>query len=425
VLPPLTADDGGYVQLDTGGYQLLLDYGRSSFLTTTFTELLQGKTRKELIHDKIVIIGVAADSVKDIFFTPVNRSFLSHRTSFGIEIHAQLVSQLLRLAKGESKPPRFVGNGPECLWMLFWGVLAGMAAASAKTLAGFLSSSVVGFILFFSALCVFFQDGLWLPVTPALLSYVLCGSIAMAFMTFGERSDKKTIMQIFSRHVSQDVAQMIMHHKDKILDGGRPISQKLTATVLFVDVKGFTSVAEGLEPQQLMDWLNAYLGEMTAVIIQHGGVVNKYIGDAIMAIFGVPVARESDEEIARDAVNAVACAMEMGAAVEAMNQAMVSQVTPRVQVRIGINTGLLIAGCVGNDQRMEYTVLGDTVNIAARLESLKLDQEQLVSDRDWRLCVGEATWNLVHERFHGVLVGNMELKGKATRVAVYQVLGRV
>ena len=423
VLAPLNKSDGGYVNLDSGGYQLLLDYGRQEFPATTFSEVVAGRNDQDLLRDKIVIIGVAAESVKDNFFLPIRRSLLSSGgTNHGIEIHAHLASQLLRLARGESKVPRFVGDGPEYLWMLFWGVLAGMAAAMARTILGFAIISGEGLLLWCVTTFVAFRLGVWLPVMPGLLAYLLCGGIVMTFMTFGEKSDNKTIMQIFSRHVSHDVAQMIMLHKDKILDGGRPISRKLTATVLFVDIKGFSRVAEGLEPQQLMEWLNAYLGEMTAVIIRHQGVVNKYIGDAIMAIFGVPFARDSEAEITRDAINAVACALEMGAAVEAMNLTKTSRAAPRVQVRIGVNTGVLVAGCVGNDQRLEYTVLGDTVNIASRLESMQRDLPPQAGDRDWRLYVSEATWQLVGDRFVGEHVGKMELKGKSRRVDVYDVL---
>jgi adenylate cyclase len=421
VLAPLTAKDGGYVGLDHRGYQILLDYGRQGFAETTLGEVLAGKCPPELIRDKIVIIGVAAESVKDIFFLPVKRGFLSQSSHYGMEIHGHLASQLLRLALGESAAPRFVGDGPECLWMLFWGVLAGMAAARARTILGFAVTSVEGLILWGIATYLLFSLGLWLPVAPSLFSYLLCGTLAMTLMTFGERSDNMTIMRIFSCHVSPDVAQMIMLNKDKILDGGRPISRKLTASVLFVDVKGFSRVAEGLEPQQLMDWLNAYLSEMTAVIIRHQGVVNKYIGDAIMAVFGVPFARDSEAEIGQDAINAVACALAMGEAVEAMNRAEYPDDGPLVRIRIGVNTGLLVAGCVGNEQRMEYTVLGDTVNIASRLESMQRDLLPQETDRQWRLYVSQATWQRVCHRFEGEHVGNMELKGKACRVDVYDV----
>lgn len=422
VLAPLTPNDGGYVGLDTRGYQFLLDYGRGAFQSTTLSELLDARTEAAQIRDRVVIVGVAAESVKDIFFTPVKRSLLSPGSSYGIEVHAQIVSQLIRLAKGESAGYAFLGAGWEQLWFLFWGMSAALVAARSKRLSTFSVLIVVGLGLFGAVAGLLFARGVWLPVIPALLSYILCGGMAMAVMTFGERSDKKTLLQIFSQHVSQDVARLIIDHKEKLLADGRPISQKLTATVLFVDVKGFTSVAEGLEPQQLMDWLNAYLGAMTDVIIRHQGVINKYIGDAVMAIFGVPFARDSEAEIRQDAVNAVASALAMGQAVEGMNQALSSWDRPRAQIRIGINTGPLVAGCVGNEQRMEYTVLGDTVNIASRLEGLKLGGGAAETG-DFRLYVGETTWQLVRGRFTGRHIGNMELKGKQTRVNVYQVLG--
>lgn len=424
VLAPLGSSDGGYVNLDDGGYQILLDYSRAEFAATNFTEVVAGRVDPGLIRDTVVIIGVAAESVKDIFFVPVKRSAFSARSRHGIEVHAQQLSQLLRMAHGESEPSRFASDSEETLWMLFWGVLAGLAAISRRSMPRFVATTVEGFLLWGMATYVLFICGIWLPVMPALLSYLFCGGIAMTFMTFAERSDNKTILQIFSRHVSADVARMIMLNKDKILDGGRPISRKLTASVLFVDIRGFSKVAEGLEPQQLLDWLNGYLGKMTEIIISHQGVVNKYIGDAVMAIFGVPFARDSDSLIIQDAINAVSCALEIGAAVEAMNQAERIGNSVRVEVRIGVNTGFVVAGCVGNEQRMEYTVLGDTVNIASRLESMQGELLPRPVNRDWRLYVSEATWQRVGDHFQAEHVGRMELKGKTRLVDVYQVVGR-
>lgn len=176
-------------------------------------------------------------------------------------------------------------------------------------------------------------------------------------------------MQLFSRHVSREVADKIWQERDHLFEGGRPRPQELVATVLFMDFKGYTAASETMSPPALMDWINSYLDTMTKVIMGHGGVIDDYAGDAIKADFGVPLRRESDEEVARDAVNAVTCALAMEQAMLRLNDEHARKGLPTVGMRVGIHTGPLVAGCLGSAQRMKYTTIGDTVNTAAHLEN--------------------------------------------------------
>src|SRR5208283_2020857 len=130
--------------------------------------------------------------------------------------------------------------------------------------------------------------------------------------SFHEKKERGQLMQLFSKQVSPDIAQALWEQRDDFLAGQRPRPQKLTATVLFTDLEGFSATSEKLEPALLMDWLNEYMEAMATAIMSHQGVIEKYIGDAIMAVFGVPLARTSQDEIKRDARNAVRCALAMG-----------------------------------------------------------------------------------------------------------------
>ena len=193
-------------------------------------------------------------------------------------------------------------------------------------------------------------------------------------------------------------------------------------TVLFLDFKGYTSASEKMTPQALMAWVNAYLDAMTQVIMKHDGVIDDYAGDSIKANFGVPLKRASNEEVAKDACNAVACALEMEQEMHRMNERHEKDGLPTVGMRIGIHTGPVLAGCVGSAERMKYTTVGDTVNAAARLESL--DREvvaEIPGRRPCRILISETTAQLLDSRFQLERLGEVSVKGKAQAIVTFRV----
>ena len=172
-----------------------------------------------------------------------------------------------------------------------------------------------------------------------------------------------------------------------------------------------------------MTWLNDYMDEMSSIIIAEGGMINKYIGDAIMAIFGVPVKKTDEEGIRADALSAVESALRMREKLQELNQHWQAQGLPTIGMRIGIHTGVLVAGTLGGQQRMEYTVIGDTVNVASRLESF---DKAIVSEADphCRILIGEPTWGLVNADYVTRPIGDCQLKGKHQILKIYDVLCR-
>lgn len=230
-------------------------------------------------------------------------------------------------------------------------------------------------------------------------------------------------MQLFSNQVSPDIAQALWEQRDEFLAGNRPRSQKLTATVLFTDLKGFSTTSEGLEPAALMDWLNEYMEVMANAVMAHQGVVEKYIGDSIMAVFGVPIPRVSQEQIVQDARNAVRCALAMGKEMERLNALWKQRGLPACSTRVGIHTGALVAGSLGSTERQEYTVIGDSVNIASRLESFDKDATDAnLRDDNCRILISDATRLLLNEKFQLLPVGTMSLKGKSEKVMIHRVV---
>ena len=227
-------------------------------------------------------------------------------------------------------------------------------------------------------------------------------------------------MNLFARHVAPEVADTLWRERERLVTGGRLLPQSLIATVLFADIRGFTPIAEILEPAQLMDWLNVYMGAMTQVIMAHGGVIKQYVGDEVMALFGVPIPRQTEAEIAHDAVQAIQCALAMSEQLQQLNLKWARQGSPTIAVRVGIYTGPLVAGSLGNSQRLEYAVVGDAVNIASRLESFDKEAHDFANNR-CRILIGETTFRYLDGRFRVTEMGRVKFKGKQQEIAVYRV----
>ncbi|MBN2373563.1 adenylate/guanylate cyclase domain-containing protein, partial [bacterium] len=427
---PFETNDGGYAGADARGYQFLLDFkgGQSAFKTFSMMELLSEKIRPEDIHDRIVMIGVTAESVRDFFCTPLNTVTDSAEDSSkmpGVVLHAQIVSQLLRSATEGDRPIRVLDDRYEWLLIMVFGILSGILALFRHSVLRFSLLVLAGLILLGIGSLLLFNAGWWVPVVPVAISWLTASAILNAFLSHQENVQKRLLMQLFSRHVSKDVAEVIWRQRDRFMEDGRPRPLRLTATVLFGDLKGFTSVSEMLDPQILMDWLNGYMKAMSHLVMEHSGVVNKFIGDAIMAVFGIPLPRKSPEEISLDARNAVDCAIAMSSEIRGLNILWEKQNLPSMKMRIGIFTGPLIAGSLGSKMRMEYTVIGDTVNIASRLEGLYKDQEDADLEKNGcRIFIGEETRLHLDPSFQTRLEGSVTLKGKGKEITIYRVTGK-
>jgi adenylate cyclase len=422
---PLKPDDGGYSAIDARGYQHLMDFRGGPFKSFNLTEALNGFIPKDALSGKIVIIGVTAESLKDFFFTPMSKAMSSDKLINGVELHGLMVSQLLRAALDGESPLTFIREKYEWGWIFLWALIGTLLGLRIRSLSRLFLSITGGLVILAGITYFTFVRGLWLPVVAPVFSFLVPAAVVTAYLSYKEKAERNMLMQLFSRHVSSDVAEAIWKDRDKFMNNGRPVSQKLTATVLFTDLKGFTSISEKMDPQTLMDWLNEYMDAMAVVIIRHKGVINKYIGDAVMAIFGVPVAKKNDDEISEDAISAVECALDMGEELKRLNSSWRQRDIATVHMRVGIFTGPLVAGCLGGSQRMEYTVIGNTVNTASRLESFgKEGVEHDFSANPCRILIGQATLKYLVGRYVTKRIGDVSLKGKEEKIEVYMVMGR-
>jgi adenylate cyclase len=328
------------------------------------TYLLSGKVDPRVIKDKVVLVGVDTESVKDFFYTPYSYGSQVRPIS-GLALHAQIVSQLLRSALEGSKQIAVMSDTQEAAWTLLWGIMGGALGLWVRSPSRLLLSGVTGLVILSLSVYFAFLSGWWIPSVPPAMAWLGAAALVTAYMLSLEKKERALLMQLFSRHVAPEVAETIWKQRDQFMDGGRPRSQKFTATVLFTDLRGFTSVSEKMDPQALLDWLNVYMEAMAQMVMNHGGVVDNYIGDSIKADFGVPLPRTAEAAISQDAVAAVSCALAMERELKRLNTVWQQEKLPTVEMRIGIFTGPVVGGSLGSAQRLKYTTVGDTVNIAS------------------------------------------------------------
>jgi adenylate cyclase len=423
-IAPFEHSDGGYVNADARGYQFLLDYLgiQKPLAMVTLSDIFSDPLAVAGAQGRIVLVGVAAESVNDYFFAPVEVADGIDRIP-GIALHALAIDQLLRLASGESAPITSISNRLEVVLVWAWCLGGGAVAVLARSLLVFVVAAAAGIVLIGAAGYLGSNNAVWVPVVTPATGWVLSAALMTAYLSVQERRARAVLMSLFSRHVAPDVARLIWEERDQILKDGHVHSQQLMVTVLFTDMVGFTSVSERLGPEALMEWLNEYMDAMTRLVIENHGVIDKYIGDAIMAVWGVPFAHQTEEQIASDAILAVKTALAMRNRLEVMNARWREQGLPPISMRVGIHTGLIVAGSLGSAQRTDYTVIGDTVNIASRLESY--DKSYNPDNSICRILIGSTTERYVRGAFQVWPVGNVELKGREQAVEAYRVTGPI
>ena len=425
-IPPLPNDFGGYRKLDNRGYQFMLGYPGlpDHFATYSLSDLLDGRIPERKLADRVVLFGGMAESLNDRLLVPIanQQGEVLRADLFGVELQGFIISQLINLGLQGEATLASVSNSMLYLWLLVWVSIAAIVGSKLHGSWHYALVFVLGLLLLVGVGQWALRFGLWLPSTAPMLGWTLALLLVGGYLAKRERDERRTMMQIFSRHVSHDVAQNIWQKRQELMQEGQLRPQKLTATVLFTDIKGFTTVSERLSSEALMEWLNAYMDAMTGVVLEHGGVINKYIGDAIMVMFGVPFPRQKEDEIKKDAQDAVACAKAMAKALKSINQKLVADGFPPVAMRVGVYTGPLVAGSLGSSDRQEYTVIGDTVNVASRLESYgKSKGDQVIESTECRILIGESTYQYLEQSDSVTAVGSVKLKGKEEAITIYQV----
>lgn len=363
-------------------------------------QILQGQkpdVDPAIFKDKMIFVGATASGLFDVFETP----FAGGRMP-GIQVHAAVADDFLsnRFLTPSSSGVRLLVVTVCALAVGIVGVMIPAWWAAAAT-AAFLG-------LFAWTATLMFAGGYWLNLSqPALASSVaLFGGVAYQY--FVEGREKRKVKRLFGQYVSKDVFEHLVAHPELARLGG----QRREMTVLFSDIRGFTTVTERGQPEEIVGMLNEYFSRMVDIVFRHKGTLDKFVGDMVMALFNAPL------DDPRHADHAVEAAIDMMAELEVLNARWRGEGRfDKLDIGIGINTGPMIAGNIGSEAIMSYTVIGDAVNLGSRLESLN-------KQYGTRVIISDATRRQLTGRYHFRPLGDVVVKGKSEPVAIFEVVGR-
>lgn len=377
--------------------------GRPTFTSYSFydvfysqQQLLEGQKPEvdpAVFKDRIVIVGATAEGVKDIFTTPFSSGDIS-----GPEVHANLVDAFMSHRSIEPAPSYVT-------WLLVIAAAVGVGIAGGLLDAWWTSAvvAVMAFVLVWQSV-YWFERGVWIAVTVPSLTLILAFVGDLAWKYFVEGREKRQVKKLFSRYVSKDVYEQLVADPSRAALGGA----RRHMTVLFSDIRGFTTMSEKGTPEDVVAQLNQLFTRMVRVVFDHRGTVDKFVGDMIMALYGAPLDDEDHAE------HAVQTALAMIKTLQEMNGEWAAAGRPTLDIGIGINTGDMIAGNVGSESIMSYTVIGDAVNLGARLESLN-------KDYGTRIIISEATRARLQGSYDIHPLGDVIVKGKSKPVAIFEV----
>ncbi len=366
--------------------------------TYSAADVLEGKVDPKVFDGKLVLIGASAVGLWDLKVTPVASAFP------GVQVHATLLDNML--TGDVLRVPRWselVHTG--CILVV--GVLLTCVIARGRPWSSFvLTLSFVVLAMLFSVLCLKQYRLVFVPVWPLLTMAILYPVLTM-MKYWEEERGKRRVRQMFGAMVSDDVLRYLERNPRSFSLSGR----KAEVTVFFSDIVGFATISERLPPDRVSLLLNRYLTPMTEIILSRRGLVDKYEGDLIMAEWGVPF------PLPDHAVQACLAAIEQQEKLDAIRPILQAEFGVVLQVRMGLNTGTVTAGNMGSDRRFQYTVLGDTVNQAARFEPAN-------KEYGTRIIIGETTWEAARDAVEARLLDRIVVRGLTRPVTIYELLGR-
>ena len=418
-IQPLQANSGGYHGLDHGGVQRMLAFHRlGSFPSWSLRELLAGQVPEASLRGSLVLIGSEAPSLRDGFRVPFAgpQPGRSLRLA-GVELHAHRLAALIDLQGG-----RLLGLRAAPPWLnsalLVSAVLAGVALGEGI---GALRRSqitvlavAIGMVV---ATAVSLASGWWFDAASPLAALAALAAAAWTRRAQEQQQQRQELQGLLQQTTSTSVAGELWRQRELLLEGGRFPGRRLELTVLFTDIEHFTQVAEQLDPEALLAWLNRGMAAMVGPVQGEGGLVNKFTGDGLLAVFGAPLDRGTQLE----GLAAVQAAATIRRALATLNAQLRAEGLPEMRVRIGIHTGPVLAGSVGTPERWEFSVVGDTVNCAARIEGLQCNEGPSPA---CRVLLSGTTLALVRETIRGPwkLWGTLPLSGRSTAVEVWELL---
>lgn len=379
--------------------RLLINYlgPAKTFPQYSVSDILNGRISADKLNGKIVLVGATATGIYDMRVTPFSSAYP------GVEIHATVIDNILHqnflIHSGWT---RFLDL---CL-IIVVGLIMGFAVPRVKAMAGIgLSLALISaFVLVNTA--IFVRYNVWMnliyPVLTMITIYI--GITVYRYVT--EEREKKKVRGAFQYYLTASVINEILKDPSKLKLGG----DKKNLSVMFSDIRGFTSISEKLTPEELVHLLNEYLTAMTDVVFKYDGLLDKYIGDAIMAVFGAPLDQPDH------ALRACRTAIDMMSELRRLREKWAAEGRPDVNIGVGVNTGDMVVGNMGSLMRFDYTVMGDSVNLASRLEGTNKEYKTNV-------IISEFTHEQIKEELFCRELDAVQVKGKKLPVRIFELLG--
>jgi len=350
----------------------------------------------EVFKDSIVFVGTSAVGTSDLKAIPMTAS------APGVMLHAFLANNYLQ--NDFMSPPN---KRLTYLSILIGVFLTSWAVMFSKRLFTRVIFPLSMIVIYIGYALVSFKLNKQVEMAPFIFSTFSTGFLSFGYLTFTEGFEKRRVSHLFSQYVSKDVLDEVLHNYGEYLKSSA--GQKVEITVLFSDIRGFTTMSETEQPERIVEMLNVHFGVMADIILKHNGTIDKYIGDAIMAFWGAPVRTADHAELA------VLAGQEMLEGLKEVNRILKERgFEHEIKVGIGINTGVATIGNIGSEQKKNYTVVGDTVNLSSRLESI-------TKEYGTPLLFSEYTYEKIKDKIKCRHVDNVKVKGREQSVDIYTV----
>ncbi len=359
-----------------------------------FFRLLEEDLDEEL-KNKIILVGATAPDLHDEKPTPFSKG----TQMTGVEIQGNIVNMLMRNYR--ITPFSYELN---VAWIFLASLIAALIFKKAPKINQAILANLALGLIYFTSLLLIFEKGGSANLIHINLAWILSTAALSSYRYIEKEEEQSKLKSVFAKYVAGDVLDEIIKNPGKVILGG----EEKEITVLFSDIRGFTSMAEKIPAREVVAILNRYFDIMSKEILKHGGVIDKYIGDAIMAYWGAPL---KDPEQADKALSA---SKSMLAELKKLNEELRLSGADEINIGIGLYTGPAIVGNIGAENRFDYTAIGDTVNVAARLNGLSKEYKSM-------LIIGESTKNKLTKNTPLVELGSTKLRGRNEAINIYTI----
>jgi adenylate cyclase len=378
--------------------RLLINYlgPAKTFPHYSITDILNGRLSPDTFKGKIVLVGATATGIYDLRVTPFSPVYP------GVELHATVLDNILhRNFLEQSAWTTFI----DVCNIVAFGMIMGIVIPRVKAVQGIILALLLvgGFVV--GNTIVFAKFNTWINMIYPVLTMMTIYLVITVYRYFTEEREKKKIRGAFQYYLTASVITEILKDPSKLKLGG----DRKNLTVMFSDIRGFTTISEKLTPEELVSLLNEYLTVMTDIVFKYEGLLDKYIGDAIMAVFGAPLEQPDH------ALRCCRTALEMMAELKVLQERWAREGRPYVDIGVGINSGDMVVGNMGSNMRFDYTVMGDNVNLSSRLEGIN-------KEYGTHIILSEYTYAVVKEEMFCREIDSVRVKGKKLPVRIYELI---